>query len=353
MNKTILITGAAGFIGYHLAKRMIAAGWQVIGLDSINSYYDVELKYNRLKELGVQKEAIEYGKIVKSEPFLFIQLQLENTSGLMALFETYRPAFVCNLAAQAGVRYSLENPQAYIDSNIVGFTNILEACRTYPVEHLVYASSSSVYGLNAEMPFSPHHGVNHPVSLYAATKKSNELMAHVYSQLFAIPTTGLRFFTVYGPWGRPDMSPMLFADAIVSGRPIKVFNYGDMGRDFTYIDDIVEGVLRVINKPATANVSWNPVHPDPASSSAPYKVFNIGSSSPVRLLDYIETLEKALGIDAHKELLPMQPGDIYETFSDMSDLVNEVGYKPTTKLDEGLKEFATWYIKYYSPKINN
>ena len=353
MKKTILITGVAGFIGYHLSKRMVAEGWKVIGLDSLNSYYDVELKYDRLKELGIQKEAIEYGSVVETASFAFIQLQLEDASGLMSVFDTFKPAFVCNLAAQAGVRYSLENPKAYIDSNIVGFTNILEACRAYPVEHLVYASSSSVYGLNTEMPFSPHHGVNHPVSLYAATKKSNELMAHVYSQLFAIPTTGLRFFTVYGPWGRPDMSPMLFADAIVSGRPIKVFNYGDMGRDFTYIDDIVEGVVRVINKPATSNADWKSEKPDPASSSAPYKVFNIGSSSPVRLLDYIETLEKALGIPAQKELLPMQPGDVHETFSDMSDLEREVGYKPTTQLADGLKEFAAWYKRYFAQKINN
>ena len=323
----------------------------MVGLDSLNIYYDVNLKFDRLAQLGIKKEILTYNKLIESEAFSnfsFIQLKLENRGEVNKLFELHKYTHVCNLATQAGVRYSLENPRAYIDSNIVGFTNILEACRNYPVEHLVYASSSSVYGLNSTMPFSPHHSVDHPVSLYAATKKSNELMAHVYSQLFAIPTTGLRFFTVYGPWGRPDMSPMLFADAITAGRPIKIFNNGNMGRDFTYIDDIIEGIVRVIKKSAGSNPEWNSELPDPATSTAPYRIFNIGSSSPVRLLDYIETLEEALSMKAEKELLPMQPGDVLETFSDMSDLEQAVGYKPTTSLKEGLRKFAEWYKSYYS-----
>jgi len=346
----ILVTGAAGFIGYHLSKRILSDGWEVIGLDNINDYYDVNLKYARLKNLGILKDEIRYHKLIKSESsenFSFVQMDLEDVDGLNNIFKAKHIDFVCHLAAQAGVRYSLENPMAYINSNIVGFTNILECSRKYKIKHLVYASSSSVYGLNEKMPFSTHDSANHPVSLYAATKKSNELMAHVYSKLYDLPTTGLRFFTVYGPWGRPDMSPMLFAEAIMNDKPIKVFNYGNMGRDFTYIDDIIEGVVRVINKPATACDSWNPENPDPAISNVPYKIYNIGSASPVRLLDYIETLEFALGKEGLKEMLPMQPGDVFETYCDVSDLENEFEYRPKTTLKKGLGAFAKWYKAYY------
>jgi len=277
------------------------------------------------------------------EDFSFIKMNLEDTTGMQQLFETHQIKYVCHLAAQAGVRYSIENPMTYINSNIVGFTNILECCKTHVVKHLVYASSSSVYGLNARMPFSTHEGTNHPVSLYAATKKSNELMAHVYSHLYDLPTTGLRFFTVYGPWGRPDMSPMLFADAIMQGKPIKVFNHGDMARDFTYVDDVIEGVVRVLNRPAAADTGWNADLPDPASSKAPYRIYNIGNSSPVRLMDYVEAMEHAFGKKAMKTYLPMQAGDVQHTFSDVSDLEKEFGYCPNTSLAEGLKEFAAWY----------
>jgi UDP-glucuronate 4-epimerase len=345
-NKTILVTGSAGFIGFHLVERLLFEGWEVVGLDSINDYYDVQLKYARLAESGIFRDEIDYNSLVKSKKhpnYCFIKLKLEDADNMRTLFEQFSFWAVCNLAAQAGVRYSIENPMAYINSNIIGFTNILEQSRIHHVKHLVYSSSSSVYGLNEKMPFSTHDSVNHPVSLYAATKKSNELMAHVYSKIYKLPVTGLRFFTVYGPWGRPDMSPMLFADAIMHDKVIKVFNNGNMGRDFTYIDDIIEGVVRVINRPATANVLWNALAPDPATSSEPYRIYNIGSSSPVRLMDYIETLEKALGKKAAKEFLPMQPGDVVNTYCDVSDLEKEFGYRPSTTLEEGLKAFAAWY----------
>lgn len=351
MNKAkILVTGAAGFIGFHVCRQLLSAGWWVIGLDNINDYYDVRLKYDRLSELGIDRDAIQDNNLVKSNlytNFAFVKMSLEDTSSMRGLFAKHSFDRVCHLAAQAGVRYSLENPMAYINSNIVGFTNILECSREHNIKHLVYASSSSVYGLNAHMPFSTHDAVNHPVSLYAATKKSNELLAHVYSHLYSLPTTGLRFFTVYGPWGRPDMSPMLFADAIMQGKPVKVFNNGDMARDFTYIDDIVKGIIRVINKPATVNASWNASAPDPASSSAPYKVYNIGNSSPVKLMDYIKTMEQAFEKEAIKTFLPMQPGDVQHTFSDVSDLEKEIGYKPATSLNVGVKYFADWYRMYY------
>lgn len=353
-NKTILITGAAGFVGYWLCERMLKDGWQVIGLDNINDYYDVNLKYDRLKQLGVEQEEVEYAIPVKSKTqkdLVFVKLHLEDTEQIEKLFKSYSFDVVCNLGAQAGVRYSIENPMAYVNSNIVGFTNILEQCKLHKVKHLVYASSSSVYGLNTQMPFSTHEGTNHPVSFYAATKKANELMAHVYSKLYNLPTTSLRFFTVYGPWGRPDMSPMLFADAIVHNKPIKVFNNGDMARDFTYIDDVIEGVVRVINKPASPSPVWDSGNPDPASSNVPYRIYNIGNSSPVRLMDYIETMEKAFGKKAIKEFLPMQPGDVQHTFSDVSDLEYEFGYRPTTSLGKGLDEFARWYKEYY--KLSN
>ena len=348
-NKTILITGGAGFIGFWLSERLLADGWQVVGLDNINDYYDVRLKYARLAELGVEESQIHWNTLVSSSKhaaYRFVRMKMEDAEGLSALFEEVSFGVVCNLGAQAGVRYSIENPMAYVNSNIVGFTHILEQSRKHAVEHLVYASSSSVYGLNGHMPFSTHESVNHPVSFYAATKKSNELMAHVFSKLYELPTTGLRFFTVYGPWGRPDMSPMLFADAILHGKTLKVFNNGDMGRDFTYVGDIIEGVVRVINRPATASAQWDAQAPDPATSSEPYRIYNIGSSAPIRLMDYIETLENALGKKAVKEFLPMQPGDVLNTFCDVSDLENEFGYKPSTTLKEGLEAFARWYEKW-------
>lgn len=345
-NKTILVTGAAGFIGFYLVKRMLAEGWKVVGLDSINDYYDVRLKYARLAETGIDKDNIAYNQLVKSSiypDYSFIQLKMEDGENLAELFKKIQFGVICNLGAQAGVRYSIENPMAYVNSNIVGFTNILEQSRLNKVEHLVYASSSSVYGLNGKMPFSTHDSVDHPVSFYAATKKSNELMAHVYSKLYELPTTGLRFFTVYGPWGRPDMSPMLFADAIMHDKAIKVFNNGDMGRDFTYVGDIIEGVFRVICKPAEGFTANGKINLDPSFSFAPYKVYNIGSSSPVRLMDYIETLEASLGKVAEKEFLPMQPGDVLNTYCDISDLEKDFGYRPTTTLKEGLNAFADWY----------
>lgn len=345
-NKTILVTGSAGFIGFHLVERLLSEGWQVVGLDSINDYYEVQLKYARLKESGIVCEEIAYNSLVKSKKhpaYSFIQLKLEDADNMRTLFDQFSFWAVCNLAAQAGVRYSIENPMAYINSNIIGFTNILEQSRLHNVKHLVYASSSSVYGLNEKMPFSTHDSVNHPVSLYAATKKSNELMAHVYSKLYQLPTTGLRFFTVYGPWGRPDMSPMLFADAIMHDKPIKVFNYGNMDRDFTYVGDIVEGVVRVINVPATPNAEWDALNPDPATSCTPYRIYNIGNSVPVKLKDYIETLEEAFGKKATKEYLPMQPGDVVNTYCDVSDLEKEFGYRPKTMIREGLESFAKWY----------
>jgi len=345
-NKTILVTGGAGFIGFWLTERLLAEGWQVVGLDNINDYYEVRLKYARLAELGVVEQDIDWNKLVTSSKYAglrFVRMKMEDTEGLSRLFDEVPFGVVCNLGAQAGVRYSIENPMAYVNSNIVAFTNILEQSRLHAVEHLVYASSSSVYGLNGRMPFSTHESVNHPVSFYAATKKSNELMAHVFSKLYQLPTTGLRFFTVYGPWGRPDMSPMLFADAIMHGKTLKVFNNGDMGRDFTYIGDIIEGVVRVINRPATANASWDSLSPDPATSSEPYRIYNIGSSAPVRLMDYIETLEQALEKEAVKEFLPMQPGDVLNTYCDVSDLEKEFAYRPSTTLKEGLEAFAAWY----------
>ncbi|MES2454297.1 MAG: NAD-dependent epimerase [Bacteroidota bacterium] len=347
----ILVTGAAGFIGFHLTKRLLSEGYQVVGMDNINDYYDINLKYARLEKLGFRRDNVSDNIEVVSETNpsgSFIKLKLEDGNGMADLFNKHNFTAVCNLGAQAGVRYSIENPLAYVNSNIIGFTNILEQSRLHSVGHLVYASSSSVYGLNSKMPFSPHDAVNHPVSFYAATKKSNELMAHAYSKLYNLPTTGLRFFTVYGAWGRPDMSPMLFADAIMNDRPIKVFNHGNMGRDFTYIDDIIEGVVKVIKSPSKPSSTWNSEVPDPASSCVPYRIYNIGSSSPVKLLDYIETMESALGKKAIKELLPMQPGDVLNTSSDMSDLENDFGYKPSMSLTEGLKIFADWYKEYYN-----
>lgn len=342
----ILVTGTAGFIGYHLALKLLERGDEVIGLDSINDYYTVDLKYGRLNESGIDREKITYGKKINSGKYpgySFIQLKLEDKPALDKLFQEEKFDKVCNLAAQAGVRYSLQNPAAYIDSNIVGFINILEACRHNNIQHLVYASSSSVYGLNESMPFSVHDNVDHPISLYAASKKSNELMAHTYSHLFGIPTTGLRFFTVYGPWGRPDMALFLFTNSIIKGEKIQVFNEGNMRRDFTYIDDIIEGVIRVIDNPATPNQYWSGKASDPASSNAPYKVYNIGNSNPVNLMEFIEAIEESLGKKAIKEFLPMQPGDVPATWADTTDLENDLGYKPNTPVKEGVRRFVEWY----------
>jgi UDP-glucuronate 4-epimerase len=331
----VLVTGAAGFIGAALTQRLLARGDQVIGLDNLNDYYDPALKLSRLNQFN------------SNTGYLDIRGGLEDKTCVDAIFKNHKPDRVVNLAAQAGVRYSLINPQAYADSNITGFLNILEACRHFGTEHLVYASSSSVYGLNQKMPFSVHHNVDHPVSLYAASKKANELMAHTYSHLFQIPTTGLRFFTVYGPWGRPDMSPMLFAKKIIQGEPIDVFNYGNHRRDFTYVDDIVEGVIRVLDKPATTNTLWSGEKPDPSSSPAPYRVYNIGSNNPVALLRYIEILENCIGKKAIKNLLPMQPGDVPDTYADVDALITDVGYKPSTPIELGIENFIRWYRDYY------
>jgi UDP-glucuronate 4-epimerase len=353
-NKSIFVTGAAGFIGHSLVKALLKAGYTVVGIDNINDYYDINLKYARLKDLGIErKKASLYNNPVNSENdtgFCFVRLDLEDAANLAALFAKYNFMSICHLGAQAGVRYSIKNPAAYVSSNVVGFTNILEECRKHKVEHLVYASSSSVYGLNARMPFSTHDAVDHPVSFYAATKRANELMAHVYSHLYKLPTTGLRFFTVYGPWGRPDMSPMLFADAIMHGQPLKVFNHGDMGRDFTYIDDIIEGVMRVLVKPPHSSDATT-TDLDPSFSNCPFKIYNIGSSSPVRLGDYIAALEKALGKPAIKEYLPMQPGDVKNTYCDISDLERDFGYRPQTTLEQGLKAFAEWYHWWEDQKV--
>jgi UDP-glucuronate 4-epimerase len=334
---TILVTGAAGFIGAHVSRQLLTDGEHVIGIDNLNDYYDVKLKQDRL----------EWIKEASKDNFIFHKIDLSDQSKIDQLFVDYNIDKVINLAAQAGVRYSLEQPREYINSNIVGFTNILEACRHHKIKHLVYASSSSVYGANESMPFSVHDNVDHPVSLYAATKKSNELMAHTYSHLFGLPATGLRFFTVYGPWGRPDMSPFLFADSILNGKPLKVFNYGNHRRDFTYIDDIVQGIIQTLETIPQANPNWSGNNPDPGSSKGPWRVYNIGCSQPVGLLDYIETLEKALGKSTEKELLPMQPGDVPDTYANVEDLVRDVGYTPSTNLEDGMGKFVKWYKDYY------
>ena len=345
-----LITGTAGFIGYHTAQKLLADGFEVTGLDIINDYYDVNLKYARLEQTGIAREQIAYGKPVQSSKhpnYTFYQLQLEDTEAISRLFEEHRFDYVVHLAAQAGVRYSLENPHTYIDSNIKGFLNMLEACRHYPVKHMVYASTSSVYGANTAMPFSEHHHTDHPISLYAATKKANEMMAHSYSQLFDIPLTGLRFFTVYGPWGRPDMALFLFTKAIMEGKPIKVFNNGEMQRDFTYVSDIVEGITRSLIKPPAHNKEFDNSHPDPAASYAPYRIFNIGNSRPVLLLDFIDALEKALGKKAIRKMMPMQPGDVAATWADVTELTNHTGYQPQVGVEEGIVRFGERYRGYY------
>jgi UDP-glucuronate 4-epimerase len=333
----VLVTGAAGFIGYHVAERLLGEGCRVVGLDNLNPYYDVRLKEARLARLRGRGG------------FRFAKLDLADREGMAELFRAERPTAVIHLAAQAGVRYSLTNPHAYIDSNLVGFTNVLEGCRHHEVRHLVYASSSSVYGANTSMPFSVHDNVDHPLSLYAATKKANELMAHTYSHLYRLPVTGLRFFTVYGPWGRPDMALFLFTEAMLAGRPIQVFNQGRMRRDFTFVADIVEGVRRVLDRVPEPDPNWSGERPDPGTSTAPYRLYNIGNHNPVELLHLIATLEQALGVTALKDLLPMQPGDVPATYADIQDLTQATGFTPSTPIEQGVEQFVRWYQDEWLP----
>ena len=346
----ILVTGTAGFIGSCVAVKLAQRGDEVVGVDNLNEYYDVELKYGRLGRDGVDRWKAEAGEWVKSSKdaaYRFKRMSLGDRPAVQELFEKENFDTVCHLAAQAGVRYSLVNPYSYIDANIMGFTNLLECSRHHQVKHLVYASSSSVYGLNERYPFSVHDNVDHPISLYAATKKANELMAHTYSHLYRIPTTGLRFFTVYGPWGRPDMALFLFTKAILAEKPIDVFNQGKMKRDFTYIDDIVTGMVKVLDQPAAGDPNWSGKTPDPARSRAPYRLYNIGNNSPVDLMEFIEAIEKALGKKAEKHFLPMQPGDVEATWADVNDLVEDFGYKPTMTVEGGVRKFVEWYLEYY------
>ncbi len=334
----VLVTGAAGFIGSHLAHRLLDRGDEVVGVDNLNDYYDVRLKQDRL------------ARLTSRENFSCHRLDVADRSGMEAVFGESKVDRVVHLAAQAGVRYSIENPHAYVDSNLVGFVNVLEGCRHNGIEHLAYASSSSVYGSNRTVPFSVHHNVDHPISLYAATKKANELMAHTYSHLYGLPTTGLRFFTVYGPWGRPDMALFLFTEAILAGRPIDVFNNGQMRRDFTFVDDIVEGVVRVLDRTAAPDSTWQATSPDPASSSGPYRVYNIGNNEPVELMHLIETIENCLGMTAKKNMMPMQPGDVPETHADIDDLERDTGFRPSTSIEEGVGRFVEWYRAYYGER---
>jgi UDP-glucuronate 4-epimerase len=346
----LLITGAAGFIGFHTVLKFINTDTAIIGIDNINAYYDQNLKLARLKESGIQPDDIQYGKPVQSKKhpnYTFVKADITDKNTLNSLFEKYRFDYVCHLAAQAGVRYSLENPNSYIESNLSGFSNILEACRHFSIKHLVFASSSSVYGLNETMPFSPKDSTEHPVSLYAATKKANEMMAHSYSHLFKIPVTGLRFFTVYGPWGRPDMALFIFTKAISENKSIKVNNMGNMKRDFTYIGDITEGLHRIIQTIPGQAQNWNAHTPNPAISSAPYRIYNIGNSQPVKLMNFINIIEQFLNKKAKKEYMPMQKGDVAETFADISELTKAINYKPKTDIEAGVKEFIRWYKSYY------
>jgi UDP-glucuronate 4-epimerase len=348
----ILVTGSAGFIGFHLVKALLDRGDEVVGIDNINDYYDVNLKYGRLSQLGIELSGKSFEtstKIVsgKYAKHTFLKIDIADKEALNALFETEAFDAVCNLAAQAGVRYSLENPHAYVQSNVVGFMNILEACRSYEVCNLSYASSSSVYGLNRSHPFKTSDHTDHPISIYAATKKSNEMMAHSYAHLYGIRTTGLRFFTVYGPWGRPDMAPMLFADAILHGRPINIFNHGNMSRDFTYIDDIIEGMLYIIDNPAEPNADFDAKNPDPSISSAPYKIYNIGHNAPVSLMAFVKMLETALGKKAEKHYMGLQDGDVVSTYADVSGLIKDFGYHSKVALEEGIFTFTNWYQTYY------
>jgi len=347
----LLITGTAGFIGFHLVQNLITQpNIEIVGFDCINDYYDVNLKFSRLARHGIDQKSIKENTLIQSSKwanYRFIKADLFNADVINELFKEEGFTHVCNLAAQAGVRYSIENPQVYINSNIQGFLNILEACRHYKIEHLTYASSSSVYGLNETMPFSVAHNVDHPISLYAATKKSNELMAHTYSHLFGLPTTGLRFFTVYGPWGRPDMALFLFTKAILDGKPINVFNHGKMRRDFTYVTDIVEGINRVINTTAKPNPDWNGSNPDPGTSKAPYRLYNIGNNNPVELMDFIATIEAKLDKEAIKNYMPLQAGDVPDTYADVENLLVDMDYKPNTSIQSGVGAFIDWYQNYY------
>lgn len=354
MANKYLVTGAAGFIGFHVVQALLERGDTVVGLDNINDYYDVGLKLARLRETGIETDRVVENELIASSTYRgysFIKTDLENREIVEQLFDTHNFTHVCNLAAQAGVRYSLKNPHRYIDSNVYGFMNILEGCRHHNIQNLVYASTSSVYGLNSRMPYSENHSTEHPITLYAATKKANEMMAHSYSHLFGIPVTGLRFFTVYGPWGRPDMAFFLFTDAIYKGNPIDVYNYGNMVRDFTYIDDIVDGVVRCLDQPATKNTTWsdNDV-PNPATSSAPYRIYNIGNATPVTLTEYIDVIEETIGIKAKRNLMPIQPGDVVATQADVSAIMNERGYNPKTPVRQGIRNFIMWYREYYNIK---
>lgn len=339
IGESVLVTGAAGFIGFHLAHQLCREGYQVIGIDNMNQYYDVNLKRARLSLL--QKE----------QNFTFYETDIADREGLHKIFADHSLKYVINLAAQAGVRYSLVNPYAYLQSNVVGFLNLLEGCRHSKVEHLIFASSSSVYGANTKLPFSVHDNVDHPISLYAASKKSNELMAHTYSSLFNLPTTGLRFFTVYGPFGRPDMALFLFTKAILEGKPIDVYNYGKMRRDFTYVDDIVKGIVKLMPRPPKPNPEWNGLNPDPASSFAPYKVYNIGNNKPIELIHFIEVLEQKIGKKAIKNMMPIQGGDVLETFADVEELIRDHNFKPDTKLEDGVGKFVDWYLEYYGEPV--
>ncbi|MBR1214305.1 NAD-dependent epimerase [Bradyrhizobium sp. JYMT SZCCT0180] len=331
----VLVTGAAGFVGFHVAERLLSEGRNVVGLDSINDYYDPKLKDARLDRLKQHAN------------FTFVKLDLTDRGGVKALFEQHRFAYVVHLAAQAGVRYSIDHPHAYVDSNIEGFINVLEGCRHHGGRHLLFASSSSVYGANSKLPFSVHDNVDHPISLYAASKKANELMAHTYSHLYRLPTTGLRFFTVYGPWGRPDMAIFLFAKAIIEGQPIKLFNHGQMRRDFTYVDDVAHAIVRVLGRPPKGNSAWNSESPDPSSSAAPWKIYNVGNNRPEDLMHVVSVLEKALGKSAKRELLPMQPGDVPATYADIEDLASDIGFRPSTTIEEGVGRFVKWYRDYH------
>lgn len=347
--KRVLLTGGAGFIGMHVSRRLVELGFDVEIIDNLNDYYEVQLKIDRLKELGIEvKNCCKRCDSDVYQCLSFRKGDITDKPFVMAAFEAFKPDFVVHLAAQAGVRYSLEHPDTYVQSNVVGFLNILEASRNFPIKHLVFASSSSVYGLNSKLPYSVHDSASHPVSLYAATKISDEMMAHSYAHLFNIPCTGIRFFTVYGPWGRPDMSPFLFSDSISKGKPLKVYNYGKMRRDFTYIDDIVEGVIKIMNNPPKRDDSWDSSVADCSTSSAPYAIYNIGNSHPSDLIDFIRAFEKAFGRDAEIEYLPMQPGDVLETFSDMSDMEQDFGFVPKVDINEGVRRYVKWFCKYYS-----
>ena len=350
----ILVTGSAGFIGFHLVEKLVKTDNEIVGLDIINDYYDLRMKYGRLDSCGIHIENIKHNVMIKSTKYSnyrFIKLDISDQKHIYQLFEDEKFDVVVNLAAQAGVRYSITNPDAYLQSNIIGFYNIIESCRQHQIKHFVFASSSSVYGWNEKMPFSTHDNVDHPISLYAASKKSNELLAHCYSALYNIPSTGLRFFTVYGPWGRPDMALFLFTKNIIEGKPINVYNHGEMLRDFTYIDDIIEGVVRVINRTPIGNKNWDGKAPDPGSSKAPYKIYNIGNNAPVKLMNFIKAIEEALGKKAKKNLLPLQPGDVPASHADVSDLIKDFDYQPSTNIKEGIKSFVSWYLKYYKIKL--